>query len=73
MRSRKRQRIDEDEEEDRKKEEAGSAGAMLVRDPVYYKEDGDCVVRVGKEGGLCCLNSDPKSSILTVSVRDFRH
>ena len=47
MRPRKRQRVDEDEEEDRKKEEAGSAGARLVRDPVYYKEDGDCVVRVG--------------------------
>ena len=45
-RPRKRQRVDEDEEEDRKKEEAGSAGARLVCDPNYYKEDGDCVVRV---------------------------
>jgi len=29
-----------------------------------------CTVR---RGDLCCLNSDPKSSILPVSVRDFRH
>ena len=45
-RPRKRQRVDEDEEEERKKEEVGSAGARLVCDPDYYKEDGDCVVRV---------------------------
>ena len=46
MRPRKRRRVDEDEEEDRKREEAGSAGARLVCDPDYCKEDGDCVVRV---------------------------
>jgi len=43
-RPRKRQRVDEDEEGER--EEAGSAGARLMCDPGYYKEDGDCVVRV---------------------------
>jgi len=45
-RPRKRQRVDEDEEQERKKEEAGSAGARLECDLDYYKEDGDCVVRV---------------------------
>ena len=45
-RPRKRQRVDEDEEEERNKAEVGSAGARLVCDPDYYKEDGDCVVRV---------------------------
>ena len=44
---RKRQWVDEDEEEERKKEEAGSAGARLVCDPDYYKEDGNCVVSMG--------------------------
>ena len=46
-RPRKRQQVDEDEEEERKKEEAGSAGARLVCDPDYYKEDGNCVVSAG--------------------------
>jgi hypothetical protein len=32
---RKRQRVDEDDEKERKKEEAGSAGARLVSDPVH--------------------------------------
>ena len=32
-----------------------------------------CMAMSEQEGGLCCLNSDPKLSILPVSVRDFRH